>query len=136
LHGLSCIKTRWKNEKAVPHHTERRFSARQALGCLGRKGSATTATLTGVGIGNLESAGSQAVTEIDLGAAQVVGAKGVDQNSHCVHLAGQVIRPLLIEGHRVLHAGTPALLDVNPKKPCPGSPAVAARILFLRQRFL
>ena len=38
------------NKKAVPHHTERRCSAKAYAACLGRKGLATATALLGVRI--------------------------------------------------------------------------------------
>src|SRR5437899_1886381 len=70
----------WKNKKAVPHRTERRFSARPTLHWLGRKGLAAATTLAGVGIGYLETSGGEAVTEINDRAPQILGAERIDHN--------------------------------------------------------
>ena len=100
-------------QKAVPHLTERRFSARQALRCLGRKGFSAPATLTGVGVGNFETARGETVAKINHGTSQVLSAKWVHQNGDAVRLVQQIVGPLFIESHRVLHTGATALLDIQ-----------------------
>jgi len=85
------------------------------LHCLGRKGLAAATTLAGVGIGNLEPTGGQAVAEIDHRTSQVLRAKWVDQNDHTLRFAKDVIRPFFIKGHRILHTGATALLNVQTK---------------------
>ena len=82
-------------------------------GCLGRERFAASAALTRVRIGDLESARGEAVAEIDDRAVQVLRAEWVDQYGNTVHFGSNVIRPLFVEGHRILHPGTAALLDIN-----------------------
>src|SRR5581483_4980075 len=106
----------WKNKKAVPHHTERRFSAGQRWVASGRKGFAATTTLPRVGIADFEPAGSQAVAEIHHRAAQVLGAERINQDLDPKQLGKKIIRALFVKGHRVLHAGATALLDVDPER--------------------
>jgi len=83
--------------------------------CLGRKGFPAPTTLGGVWIGNLETASSHTITEIDDGSAKVLCAEWVNQHRNPMHLTREIIRPLFIKNHRVLHPGTAALLNIHAK---------------------
>src|SRR5215470_10516751 len=81
--------------------------------CLGRKGFAATTALAGVRIRNLETAGSQTVTKIDDGSANVLRAERIYEDGNAMHFTREVVRPLFVKNHRVLHARTAALLNID-----------------------
>ncbi len=83
---------------------------------LGRKGFAAATGLAGIGIGDFETAAGQAIAKIDYRSAEVLSAERVDEYRHAMHFRRQIIVPSFIEGHRILHAGTPALLYVDPEE--------------------
>jgi len=108
LHG-SC---RCKNEKPFRITRNGVFQPGDTS-CLGRKGFAATTTLAGVWIGNLETASGQTITEIDDGSANVLRAEGINQHRYPMHFTREVVRPLFVKNHRVLHPRTPALLYID-----------------------
>jgi hypothetical protein len=67
-------------EKAVPHHTERRSSAKACTAGLGRKGFATTAALSRVRVRYLETTAGQSIAKINHGATHILGAERIDKN--------------------------------------------------------
>ena len=69
---IAGVKDRTKKSKAVPHRTDRRFSARHQVRSLGRKGLATATALACVWIGNLEATAGKIVAEIHPGAAEIL----------------------------------------------------------------
>jgi hypothetical protein len=83
--------------------------------CLGRKGFAASTTLAGIWIGNLKTARGQALTKIDDGSANVLRAEWINEHKNAMHFARKIVGPPFIKNHRILHPGTAALLNVNPK---------------------
>lgn len=71
-----------------------------------------TATLPRVWIGYFKSAPGQSIAKIQNRAPHVVSAERIHQNRDPVRLCGQVIRPLFIKDHAVLHPGATAFLHV------------------------
>src|SRR5262249_36161192 len=69
-----------RNKKAVPHHTERRFSAQAFTAGSGRKGFSTAATLAGVWVSDLKTAPGQTVAEINHCATNVLSAERIHHN--------------------------------------------------------
>src|SRR5581483_1362291 len=92
---------------------ERRLSAWTDFRLSGLERFAAPATVAGIRIGDLETAGIQAVTVIHDGPADLAGAERIDQNSDSEHFDQGIVRSLFIEDHGVLHAGASTLLDVN-----------------------
>ncbi len=103
LTSVARVASRWATKNRLASH-EAALLSLQGVALSGLKGFAAAATLTGLGIGNFESAAGQAVAEINNRAAQVLRAERIHQNRNPVHFRAQVVRPLLVEGHRVLHA--------------------------------
>ena len=55
-------------------------------------------------IRDFETAPDQLITEINYCATDILRAERINQHRHTVHGAGEVIRPLFVKNHRVLHA--------------------------------
>jgi hypothetical protein len=88
----------------------------QALAtCLGRKGFTAAATLARIGVGYFKTAPGKTVAEIDYYAAQILRAEWIYQKGNTMHFAGEIVGAQLVKSHRVLHAGTSTLLNIEPQ---------------------
>src|SRR5690242_16003758 len=66
-----------------------------------------------VGIADFESPAAETLVKIDDATAEIIGAERIDDDWNTVVLRAPVIRPLLVQHHRVFHSGTSPRLDKN-----------------------
>jgi hypothetical protein len=91
---------------------------------------AAATALAGIGVSDFEPARSEAITEVDDGTAEVLGAERVNENSDAVHLAGEIVRALFIKSHGYCMPEH-ALIHIDTERFCLRSPVLEQDFDFL-----
>lgn len=84
---------------------------RPTLGLLGFERFAAAAGAVGVGVVDFETAAGEGVGEIDYGAADVIGAKGIDEDRDAEEFGHDIVWAIFVEDHAVLQSGAAAAFD-------------------------